>query len=259
MAVAQKSAISIGMLYIPSDLYKTTRDISISFNQLCKDSHERVKYKKYCPSCNKEISNDDIIKGYEYEKGRYVIFTQDELDKLKTAKDKTVHIEHTAKMSEIDSIYFDKNYYLIPATGAEKSYELFRQALISQKLVAVARTVLGTKQELLVLYPTKACIIAKILYYAEEIQELPKPIPKVEVKKEELDLAKLMVKSMEKPFDISAYHDEYQQRIRDAITAKIKGQEIVSVDNSNNISNADYMEAMRQVVEMLQSGKAGIA
>lgn len=259
MAVAQKSAISIGMLYIPSDLYKTTRDISISFNQLCKDTHERVKYKKICPSCNKEISNDDIIKGYEYEKGRYVIFTQDELDKLKTAKDKTVHIEHTAKMSEIDSIYFDKNYYLIPTTGAEKSYELFRQALISQKLVAVARTVLGTKQELLVLYPTKACIIAKILYYAEEIQELPKPIPKVEVKKEELDLAKLMVKSMEKPFDISAYHDEYQQRIRDAITAKIKGQEIVSVDNSNNISNADYMEAMRQVVEMLQSGKAGIA
>lgn len=259
MAVAQKSAISIGMLYIPSDLYKTTRDISISFNQLCKDSHERVKYKKYCPSCNKEISNDDIIKGYEYEKGRYVIFTQDELDKLKTAKDKTVHIEHTAKMSEIDSIYFDKNYYLIPATGTEKSYELFRQALISQKLVAVARTVLGTKQELLVLYPTKACIIAKILYYAEEIQELPKPISKVEVKKEELDLAKLMVKSMEKPFDISAYHDEYQQRIRDAITAKIKGQEIVSVDNSNNIYNADYMEAMRQVVEMLQSGKAGIA
>lgn len=259
MAVAQKSAISIGMLYIPSDLYKTTRDISISFNQLCKDTHERVKYKKICPSCNKEISNDDIIKGYEYEKGRYVIFTQDELDKLKTAKDKTVHIEHTAKMSEIDSIYFDKNYYLIPATGTEKSYELLRQALISQKLVAVARTVLGTKQELLVLYPTKACIIAKILYYAEEIQELPKSIPKVEVKKEELDLAKLMVKSMEKPFDISAYHDEYQQRIRDAITAKIKGQEIVSVDNSNNIYNADYMEAMRQVVEMLQSGKAGIA
>lgn len=248
MAVAQKSAISIGMLYIPSDLYKTTRDISISFNQLCKDTHERVKYKKICPSCNKEISNDDIIKGYEYEKGRYVIFTQDELDKLKTAKDKTIHIEHTAKMSEIDSMYFDKNYYLIPVTGTEKSYELFRQALLSQKLVAVARTVLGTKQELLVLYPTKACIIAKILYYAEEIQELPKPIPKVDIKKEELDLAKLMVKSMEKPFDITAYHDEYQQRIREAITTKINGQEIIAVDDSrpNNIIN--IMDAMQQIV-----------
>lgn len=259
MAVAQKSAISVGVLYIPSDLYKTTRDISISFNQLCKDSHERIKYKKYCPSCNKEIkSNDDIIKGYEYEKGRYVVFTQDELDKLKTEKDRTVHIDHTAKMSEIDSIYFDKNYYMIPEPGAEKSYELFRQALLSQKLVAVAKTVLGTKQELLVLYPTKECIIAKILFYKEEIQELPKPIPKVEIKKEELELAKLMVKSLERKFDISAYHDEYQQRLREAITAKINGKEIVATDNVTH-EMIDPMEAMKQVIEMLQNGKVGTA
>lgn len=260
MAVAQKSAISVGMLYIPADLYKTTRDISISFNQLCKDSHERVKYKKYCPSCNKEIKNDDIIKGYEFEKGHYITFTQDELEKLKTEKDNTLHIEHTAKMADIDSIFFDKNYYLIPEPGAEKSYELFRQALLSQKLVAVARTVLGTKQELLVLYPTKECIIAKILFYEEEIQALPKPIPKVEIKKDELDLAKLMVKSLERKFDIAAYHDEYQQRLREAITTKINGQEIVAVDNTrpNNIIN--IMDAMKQVVEMsknTQNNKAG--
>lgn len=260
MAVAQKSAISVGMLYIAADLYKTTRDISISFNQLCKDSHERVKYKKYCPSCNKEIKNDDIIKGYEFEKGRYITFTQDELEKLKTEKDNTLHIEHTAKMADIDSIFFDKNYYLIPEPGAEKSYELFRQALLSQKLVAVARTVLGTKQELLVLYPTKECIIAKILFYEEEIQALPKPIPKVEIKKDELDLAKLMVKSLERKFDIAAYHDEYQQRLREAITTKINGQEIVAIDNTrpNNIIN--IMDAMKQVVEMsknTQNNKAG--
>lgn len=258
MPVTQKSAISVGVLYIPSDLYKTTRDISISFNQLCKESHERIKYKKYCPSCNKEIKNDDIIKGYEYEKGRYIVFTQDELDKLKTEKDRTIHIDHTAKMTEIDSIYFDKSYYLMPETGAEKSYELFRQALLSQKLVAVAKTVLGTKQELLVLYPTKECIIAKILFYKEEIQELPKPIPKIDIKKEELDLAKLMVKSLEKKFDISAYHDEYQQRLREAITAKINGQEIIATDNISH-EMIDPMEAMRRVVEMVQSGKFGTA
>lgn len=124
MAVAQKSAISVGMLYIPTDLYKATKEVKVAFNQLCKDTHERIKYKKICPSCNKEVSEDDIIKGYEYEKGRYVIFTEDELEKMKTDKDRTLHIEHTAKMSDIDSIYFDKNYYLIPAPGAEKSYEL---------------------------------------------------------------------------------------------------------------------------------------
>lgn len=255
MAVAQKSAISVGMLYIPSDLYNTTRDISISFNQLCKDSHERVKYKKICPSCNKEISNDDIIKGYEYDKGRYVTFTQDELEKLKTKKDSTLHIEHTAKISDIDSIYFDKNYYLIPEPGAEKSYELFRQALLSQKLVAVARTVLGTKQELLVLYPTKECIVAKILFYAEEIQPLPKSIPKVEIKKEELDLAKLMVKSLERKFDVAAYHDEYQQRLREAITTKINGQEIVAVGNAQPSNIINIMDAMKQIVDANQKNQ----
>ena len=96
------------------------------FNQLCKDSHEKVKYKKICPSCNKEVINDDIIKGYEYEKGKYVTFTEDELEKIKTQKDKTIHVEHFAKMSEIDTIYYEKNYYLVPEPGAEKAYELFR-------------------------------------------------------------------------------------------------------------------------------------
>ena len=181
MAVAHKSAISVGLLYIPVGLYKTTRDISISFNQLCKDSKERIKYKKYCPSCNKEVDNDDIIKGYEYEKGRYVTFTADELERLKTKKDKTIHIEHFAKMSEIDSLYFQKNYYLVPDSGADKAYELLRQALLSKKEVAIAKTVIGTNEELVVLYPTKECLIAKVLFYQEEIQEIPKSQIKVEV------------------------------------------------------------------------------
>jgi len=123
MAVAHKSAISVGLLYIPVGLYKSTKEISVSFNQLCKDTHERVKYKKICPSCNKEVTNDDIIKGYEYEKGKYVTFTEDELDIIKTKKDKTIHIEHFAKMSDVDQIYYEKNYYVVPEPGAEKAYE----------------------------------------------------------------------------------------------------------------------------------------
>ena len=190
MPVAHKSAISVGLLYIPVGLYKTTRDISISFNQLCKDSKERVRYKKYCPSCDKEVKNEDIIKGYEYEKDKYVTFTQDEIEKIKTKKDKTIHVEHFAKMSEIDSIFFDKNYYLVPEAGAEKAYELLRRSLLAKKEVAVAKTVIGTNEDLLVVYPTKECLIAKILYYQEEIQEMPKSQVKVEVSKQELEIAR---------------------------------------------------------------------
>lgn len=250
MAVAHKSAISVGLLYIPVGLYKTTRDTSISFNQLCKDSKERIKYKKYCPSCNKEVGSDDIIKGYEYEKGHYVTFTSDELEKIKTKKDKTIHVEHFAKMSEIDTLYFQKDYYLVPEPGADKAYELLRQALLSKKEVAVAKTVIGTSEELMVVYPTKECMIAKILYYQEEIQEMPKSQIKVDVAKTELDMAKVLIESMTKKFDISAYHDEYQQRLREAITTKINGNEIVAADTSapNNIIN--LMEALQKSVDI---------
>lgn len=255
MSVAHKSAISVGLLYIPVGLYKTTRDISISFNQLCKDSHERIKYKKYCPSCDKEIKNEDIIKGFEYEKGRYVTFTSDELERIKTKKDKTIHIEHFAKMSEIDNILFDKDYYLVAEPGAEKPYELLRQSLLSKKEVGVAKTVLGTNEDLLILYPTKDCIIAKVLYYQEEIQELPKSQVKVELSKQELDIAKILIESMTKKFDISAYHDGYQEKLRDAITTKINGNEIVSADTEapNNIIN--LMEALQKSVEIAKQHK----
>lgn len=250
MAVAHKSAISIGLLYIPVGLYKTTRDTSISFNQLCKDSHERVKYKKYCPSCDKEIKNEDIIKGYEYEKGHYVTFTPDELEKIKSKKDKTIHIEHFAKMSEVDNILFDKDYYLVPEQGAEKPYELLRQSLLSKKEIGVAKTVLGTNEDLLILYPTKDCIIAKVLYYQEEIQELPKSQVKVDLSKQELDMAKTLIESMTKKFDISAYHDEYQVKLRNAIITKINGNEIVSADNETPNGIIDLMEALQKSVEI---------
>lgn len=253
MAVAHKNAISVGLLYIPVDLYKTTRDISVSFNQLCKESHERIKYKKYCPSCDREVTSEDIIKGYEFEKGRYVTITDDELEKIKTKKDKTIHIEHFAKMSEINQIYYEKNCYLVPEAGAEKAFELLRQAMLSQKEVAIAKTVIGQNEQLLVLYPTKETIIAKTLFYEEEIQELPKSQAKVQIDKTELEMAKTMIATMTEKFEISEYHDEYQQRLKEAIEQKIKGQEIVSVDTTAPTNVIDIMDALKKTVEMAQN------
>ena len=248
MAIAHKSAISVDILYIPIGLYKTTKDISISFNQLCKESGERIKYKKYCPSCNKEVSNEDIIKGYEIEKNRYVTFTNEELENMKSKKDKTVHIDHFAKMADIDPLLFEKNYYVVPEPGAETPFEIFRQALLKQKKVAVAQTVVGTKEELLVLYPTKTSLIAKFLYYQEEIQAMPIAQKKIEVSKEAVGMAEQFIEAMSKQFDPAAYHDEFQARLRKAIETKAKGQEILATDNApNNV--IDYMEAFKKMAE----------
>ncbi|WP_143322480.1 Ku protein [Clostridium sp. HBUAS56010] len=255
MAVAHKSAISVGLLYIPVGLYKTTKDITVSFNQLCKDTHERVKYKKICPSCNKEVDSSGIIKGYEYEKGKYVTFTEDELERIKTKKDKTIHIEHFAKLSDVDQIFYEKNYYIVPEPGAEKACELLRQAMLSQKKVGIAKTVIGATENLMVLYPTKECIIAKTLYYQAEIQAVPVTVTKADVTKPEVDMAKTMIESMTKSFDPSLYHDEYQERLRQAIESKINGKEIVNADTGSQNNIIDLMEAMKKTVEMAKGNK----
>lgn len=258
MAVAHKGSVSMGMVLIPVDLYKATVDNDIHFNQLDKESKARIQYKKYCSHCGKEVSPADIIKGYEYEKGKYVVMTEDDLEKIKTKKDKTIHIIQFSKMSEVDMIYYEKDYYAIPDAGAEKAYELLRQTLLSQKKVAIAKTVMGQNEKLIVLYPLKDGMIAKTLFYYDEIAEIPKKVAKIQLDKNELDMAKLLVENMTKPFVAAEFKDEYQVRLRDAIMKKIQGQEIVTADTGGQGNNIiDLMEALQKSLDMTSEPTPG--
>ena len=254
MPVSHKGSISMGMVLIPIGLYKTTVDNDIHFNQLEKESKARIKYKKYCSHCGKEVGAQDIIRGYEYEKDKYVVMTDDELERIKTRKDKTIHILQFAKMSEVNMIYYEKDYYAIPEVGAEKAFELLRQSLLSEKKVAIAKTVMGTNEKLLVLYPLKDGIIVKTLYYEDEIAAIPKQIPKMKLDEQELEMAKLLIQNMTKPFDASQYRDEYQARLRDAIMKKIQGQEIVTADTGAPDNEIDLREALKKSLEQTKKG-----
>ncbi len=231
-------------------MYKATQDRDIHFNQLDKESKARIKYKKYCSHCGKEVTANDIIKGYEYEKDKYVVMTDDELEKIKTRKDKTIHIIQFAKMSEVNMIYYEKDYYAVPDTGAEKAYELLRQSLLSQKKVAIAKTVMGTNEKLLVLYPTKEGIIVKTLFYHDEIAAMPKAVPKMKLDENELNMAKMLIENMTKPFKAEEFRDEYQVRLREAIMKKIQGQEVVAVESSGPSNVIDLMEALQKSLEL---------
>lgn len=246
MAVAHKGSISMGLVLIPICMYKTTTDNDIHFNQLDKESKARIRYKKYCSHCNKEVTSTDIIKGYEYEKDKYVIMTEEEMEKIKNTRDKTIHIIQFAKLSEIDQLYYEKNYYGIPDTGAEKAFELLRQSLLAQKKVAIAKTVIGTRENLIVLYPTKDGMIVKTLFYNDEIVETPKQIPKMKLDENELNMAKMLIDNMTKPFDANNFKDEYQLRLREAIMKKIQGKEIVSADTEQPNNVIDLMEALQK-------------
>ena len=256
MAAAHEGSISMGMVLIPIGLYKTTVDNDIHFNQLEKESKARIKYKKYCSHCGKEVAPSDIIRGYEYEKDKYVVMTDDELERIKTRKDKTIHILQFAKISEVDMIYYEKDYYAIPEAGAEKAFELLRQSLLSEKKVAIAKTVMGTNEKLLVLYPMKDGLIVKTLFYEDEIAAIPKQIPKMKLDEKELEMARLLIQNMTRPFDAAQYRDEYQTRLREAIMKKIQGQEIVTADNGAPDNVIDLMEALQKSIDLTRKDAA---
>lgn len=220
MNVSYKTAIQFSNLYIPVKLLKISHDSSIELNQLCKDSKERVRYRKYCPSCDKEITNDDIVKGYRYAENRYVILEQSDLESITSDSDKTLKIEYFCKSKEISDLLIDKSYYVIPEMDGEEQYNLLRKAMISNRVVGIAEIVLGTKQELVALFAGKDCIIATILFYENEINDLPAMF-KHKTKKDELDNLKAIISENTHEFDWSKHFDKFQLKLRELILSRI--------------------------------------
>ena len=222
MNASYKTAIKFKDLYIPVKMLKVSHDSSIELNQLCKDSKERVRYRKYCPSCDKEITNDDIIKGYKYANSpdKYITLTNNDIDSITTDNDKTLTIEYFCKPKEISDLLIDKSYYLIPEMESENDYQLLRRAMTTNKVVGIAEIVLGTKQELVALFANKDCIIATILFYENEINDLPVMF-KHKIDKDTLDTLKSDIADNTKAFDWESHYDKYQLKLKQLIFDKI--------------------------------------
>lgn len=253
MAVSHRGAISFGMVHIPVGLYTATQDNDIHFNQLCKEDGSRIKYKKICAGCGKEVGAGDIIKGFEYEPGKYVMMTDDDFEKAKSEKDKTIHILHFTDLPNIRPIYFDKTYHAVPEQGGDKAFELLRRAMKDENKIAVAKTVMGTKGKLLALIPTDNGILIETLFFADEVKEAPKEAEHTEVNESELQMAKTLVNAMVKEFEPEQYKDEYREKLWEIINGKIQGNEVTApTETVNNV--IDLMEALKQSIS-----KAGAA
>ena len=225
MAQSYKTAISFGLVYIPITLHACIKSADIGFNMLYKKTGERIKYKKTCENCPANVSADDIVKGYEYEKGKYATLTDAELEKIKSAKDKSVTIDKFVAISEIDPVFFDKSYYVVP-TGADNAFLLLLKAMEQENKVGVAKTVLGSKENIVALRVIDGQMILSTLHFYNELQKNPLSKTDGNVKKEELNLALNIIDNMTSEFDISAYKNEYQEKLMAAINAKISGEKI---------------------------------
>ena len=221
MNTSYKTTITFKDLSIPVKMIKVYTSNTIELNQLCKDSKERVRYKKYCPSCNKEITNSDIVKGYCYAEDKYVTIDQSDIDSITTDKDKNITILYFCKSKEISSLLFDRSYYLIPEMDAEKDYQLLRKSMIANRVVGIAEIVLGTKQELVALFANKSCIIVTLLFYENEINELP-IIFNHKIDKDKLERLKQDISENTKEFNWTGHFDKYQLKLRQLILDKIE-------------------------------------
>lgn len=246
MAYSYKGAITFGLVYIPITLSLSIKENDIGFNMLEKKTQSRVKYKKTCVDCNnKEVKNEDIVKGYQYEKDKYVIFTNEDFEKLKTPKDKNITIEQFVDLDEIDPIYYDKAYYVKP-TGADKAYHVLLKAMESEKKAGIAKTVLGTKETLILLRVRNGQMLVNTLYFYDEVQKLPE-IKKPKLAKQEVDLAKNLINQMTAPFKPEKYKDEYYTRIKKAIKRKISGNEIVETkEEKSPVRVINLMDALQK-------------
>lgn len=256
MAVSHKGAISFGLVYIPVALYTATQDNDVHFNQLHKEDHSRIRYKKTCAHCGKEVTSSDIIKGFEYDKDKYVIVTDDDFEKIKTEKDKTIQILHFADLDTINPIYYEKSYHTVPETGGEKAFELLRTAMKDENKVAIAKTIMGNKETLLAIIPAQDNILVSTMFFEDDIKEIPKSFVKPELNESELTMAKTLIQSMVKPFDPSLYNDEYQERLRDLIEQKIAGKEIVAAKEEEPSNVIDLMDALKRSIEQNQGAAA---
>ena len=249
MAASYKGSLSFGLVHIPVALYTATQDNDIKFNQLCKEDNSRIKYKKVCAHCNKEVTAEDIIKGFEYEKGKYVTLDAEDFEKAKTKKNRTINILHFADLGEIKPVYFDKTYHAVPEAGGEKAFELLRKAMYEEKKVGIAKAVIGTSEKLIAVIANDEGIMAETMFFYDEIKSIPKSVSKPELNDDELKMAKTLISSMVKPFEPQIYHDEYQARLREIIEKKIAGEEIVIETTDSSITIINLMEALKQSIE----------
>lgn len=252
MAFSYKASISFGLVYIPVKLHAAIKPNEIGFNMLDKETKSRIKYKKTCVDCDgREVKQEDIVKGYEYEDDKYVIFTDEDFEKIKSTKDKNITIERFVELKEIDPIYFDRAYYVEP-TGGERAFLLLLKAMEEGGKAGIAKTVLGTKETLVVLRAREGKLIINTLYFYDEVVKPSFNVPQSELNSQELTLAKSLLEGMSGRFAAEEFKDEYSEKLRAAIAAKIAGKEIEAPEEKKVYNIASLMDALQQSVKNLR-------
>jgi DNA end-binding protein Ku len=224
MRAIWKGSISFGLVNIPIGLYPASRREELSFRQLRKSDLSPINYKRVAEVDHKEVPWEEIVKGYEYEKGQFVVVTDEDFKRANVEATQTVEITDFVSLDEIDPMFFDKPYYLEPQKGGKKAYALLRDTLKETGKVGIAKVVLKTKQHLAAVKPKGHALVLELMHFAEELLEPNElDLPKDEaIGKKELDMAKMLVESMTSKWQPDKFKDQYTQQLKKVIEEKVE-------------------------------------
>ena len=225
-------AISFGLVNIPVKLYSAVQRKTVRFHQLDQEDNQRIQQKRVNPRTGEEVPYENLVKGYEISPDRYVVITPEELEALEPEKTRMVDIVAFVGLDEIDPIFYDHPYYLMPGTGAEKAYKLLLDAMEESHKVALGRVVLRQKEHLVAIRPRDGVLAMETMLFADEVVpsdalgEAPAD-GKAKTTKKELEMAQQLIESLAQDFQPEQYRDEYRDRVLDLIERKAEGEEIV--------------------------------
>ena len=249
----RNATISFGLVSIPVRFFTATKSEDIHFNLLHESCGSRVNRKWWCPHHEKIVDSDELIRGYEISKNKYVTFTDEEIETLETGDNRAVEITEFVDLHEIDPVFFEKAYYLGPSAGGGKTYRLLAQAMKKQDKVAVARWIGGGKEHLVVLRPYEKGLILHTMFYADEVRDFDAiDLEDAPVRDKEVQLAEMLINELtEKKFDALQFKDEYRNRLLDRIRAKSKGKTIEAEEKDEEKGGEviDIMEALRRSLD----------
>ena len=251
-------SITFGLVSIPVKGFGAVSEHKVGLRLLCPRDRSPIQFKRVCAKDKKEVPWNSILRGYEVEKGKYVALTNKDLETIEIKSGKAIEILRFVDLDKLDSVYFDKGYFLVPTEDSKKPYFLLLEALQANGKVAVGRVVMHEREHLVALRPYGNSILMETMHYADEVrdpsdfEELRKP---VEVSSEELELAGQLIRIMKKPFNLKEYKDRYQEALTELVEAKMKGKEEVFEPKVPEVeATKDLMEALKASIKVSAKG-----
>jgi len=246
-----KGYLTFGLISIPIRLFSAARSERIGLNQLHKVCKSRIRMPLFCPTCQRQVERSEIVKGYEYEKDQYVLFSDEELDKIEPESARTMEILEFVKLDEIDPLYFDASYYVTPEDEGRKAYQLLLDAMEDTGYAAIAKITMHQREHIVVIRPRDNGMTLHTMFYTNELRQVAEygqRTSAAEPKEAEKKLATQLIESLAATFEPEKYKDQYQESMKAMIAAKQEGQEVAAVPHAKLAPVIDLMDALKKSI-----------